>query len=65
VRKSPAALRFVGALVLSGTALHIAWLTAPPSGGFAALPMALLVTLILVAFVVGSGRAVTSAKGGR
>jgi hypothetical protein len=46
VRRSTGALRVVGLLVLSGIALHVAWLTAPAFGGFVLFP-AVLATLLM------------------
>ncbi len=46
VRREPVALRIVGCFVLSGIALHIAWLTVPALGA-AALAPAVLATLAM------------------
>jgi len=55
VRREPSAMRLVGILVLTGVALHIAWMTLPSFGAaaiapaiFAALLMALLAAAIAV-----------------
>jgi hypothetical protein len=55
VRRSPRALRVVGAVALAGIALHVAWLTAPGFGA-AVLPPALAAVLALAALMAAAAR---------
>ncbi len=65
VRREPALLRLVGILVLSGVALHVAWLTVPSFGAVAEAP-AVLAALALALLLAAAARlpAFATAGGG-
>jgi hypothetical protein len=54
VRRDPRPLRFVGALVLGGVALHIGWLTLPGFGAAAIIPAIFAGLLITALFALAA-----------
>jgi hypothetical protein len=54
VRQSPAALRPVGACVLGGIALHVAWMTLPAFGAPVAVPMVLAALALTAALTAAA-----------
>ncbi len=62
IRRSTAALRWVGLCALIGIALHVAWLTVPVGGGLVLVP-AFLSAAALAIFLIATGASMRPAIG--